>query len=306
MNNVCNYKIRLPADWVTGDVWERALRNAGSPCAEGINSVAFVFPSGCKIMVDAGVRVLSLVNQLAHLGRQVVLYFEAGWDGVMGYFDRLGFFDLLHPAIKTIPARPPESGAAFFGGSNPGVVEFLRICPSQRDRIIPSQLTSALVNACQNRRDCSTLEIAAYTLFAELIGNIYDHSATEIDGYAALQMYRRGGKVIVVVSDSGAGMLETLRPALSGTSLADASDADLIVHMLNHGISRFGSGRGCGLQQCARHALKYGAELTLRLPTSSLRLVPSANGYEATGFATSGLPLLKGTHVAFKFRLDNQ
>jgi len=256
-------------------------------------------------MVDAGIRLLSLMNQLAHAGQQVLLQFEQGSEEVSSYLNRIGFFDLLHPSVTTSPSRPSESAAAFFAGTNPGVVELSRICPTERDHSIPSQLANAIEQACSERSDCATLGLAAFTLFAELVGNIYEHSGTQIDGYAALQLYRNGGSVIAVVSDSGNGILETLRPSLAGTALATYADADLVIHMLNRGISRFGAGRGCGLHQCARHALKYGAELTLRLPNSSLRLVPSGNGYQATGYTMTELPHLRGTHIAFKFQLGS-
>ena len=86
------------------------------------------------------------------------------------------------------------------------------------------------------------LEGAAWTIFAELIDNVFSHSQTQLDGYAVLQprtlfglpipvFYRqqflpsqlihpnheyRGGKMLqVAVSDSGLGIMETLRPALN-------------------------------------------------------------------------------------------
>lgn len=38
-------------------------------------------------------------------------------------------------------------------------------------------------------------------------------SRTELDGYAALQIYSKGNCLSVAVSDSGLGIMETLRPA---------------------------------------------------------------------------------------------
>jgi len=44
---------------------------------------------------------------------------------------------------------------------------------------------------------------AAWTIFTELIDNVFSHSQTPLDGYAALQVYARGNIVKVAVSDSG-------------------------------------------------------------------------------------------------------
>jgi hypothetical protein len=44
-------------------------------------------------MIDAIVRLLSLLNQLEHCSRRVILAFDDGMDWVMGYLNRIGFFD---------------------------------------------------------------------------------------------------------------------------------------------------------------------------------------------------------------------
>ncbi len=301
---MATFRLELPENWVRADAMERALLRAGEPHAIAYDSALFLLPVGCKVMIDAGTRLLSLANQLAHRGRQVTLEFVEGEDGVMGYLNRLGFFDLLHPSIKTIPDPPAEST---YKGSNPSVVEFLPISPLEQDRSIPQRLEHALEGACRGRTDISTLGHAAYTVFAELIDNIFVHSETEVDGYAALQVYPRGGRVLVAVSDSGRGILATIRPALQDTPLELLSDPELIVHMFNTGISRDGAECGCGLHRCAENALKYRAKLFLRLPTSSLHLVPGGGVYRRRDMAyyQTDLPLLHGTHIAFEFQLDS-
>lgn len=256
--------------------------------------------------LDAGIRLLSLVNQLALQDKEVFLVFEGGHDGVMGYFDRLGFFQLLNPSVQTTPAAPAQSGATIHRGRNPGVVEFRQICLQQRVacRPIPGELTASLQTVCKTRPDCEALSTAAFTVLGELIDNIFEHSETTVDGYAALQVYPKVGHVMVAVSDSGHGILETLKPTLTGTD-SRLSDADLIVKMLNEGLSRHGKERGCGLQRAAEHALKYKAELTIRLANSYLRLVPSMSGvYDGVAYTLEDLPELAGTHISFKIHLD--
>lgn len=261
-------------------------------------------------MLDAGTRLLSLVNQLAHRGRGVSIEFAEGYAGAMGYLDRIGFFDHLYPSVEVDPELPSFSASANarYRGKNPGVVELRPISLAHRDRSIPRQLADALEGAYMSRRDHSTLGHAAFTMFAELIDNIIEHSDTEVDGYVALQVYPRGGTALIAVSDSGRGILDTIKPSLTDQRLRNLSDPELIVRMFNEGYSRYGKERGCGLRQCAEHALKYNADLYLRLPTSSLHLVPArAGGYQQRNIAycAKDLPLLWGTHIAFEFRLDN-
>jgi|InoplaM1PM_1038563.scaffolds.fasta_scaffold20534_1 hypothetical protein len=53
----------------------------------------FPFLQEQQAMIDAIVRLLSLLNQLEHCSRRVILAFDDGMDGVMGYLNRIGFFD---------------------------------------------------------------------------------------------------------------------------------------------------------------------------------------------------------------------
>ena len=223
------------------------------------------------------------------------------------YLDRLSFFEQLDPRIAVVPQPPAQSAGSRRRGSNRSLVEFRAIAPGYRDRDLPAELADAVEEACRARSDRTTLGHAAYTVFAELIDNIFEHSETQVDGYAALQVYRGGrdgGDVLVTVSDSGHGIIGTIRPALKDSSLQRLSDPELIVHMFNEGLSRHGDERGCGLHQCAEHALRYRARL--RLPTSGLELVPGDGRYDVPNVAyiQPDLPLLYGTHIAFEFRLD--
>ena len=304
------YQLRFTDGWVSSHHVARKMREMGEAHHENVEEIDITLGRGCGVLVDAGILLLSLVNQLAHTGRKVTLRFEDGHIGAMGYLDRLAFFELLHPTVKTIPHRPSTSASETYAGTNPNLVEFQRICPQNRDKTTPTLLADALENACKNRSDCQTLGHAAYTVFGELIDNIYEHSETQVDGYAALQVYRGGNNVLVAVSDSGKGLLETLRPSLVDSPHADLSDTDLIVRMLNDGLSRLEKEhpeRGAGLCQSAGHALKYRAELMLRLSTSSLRIVPdkySPQVYDGTAFCDNQLPFIQGTHFAFRFQLS--
>jgi hypothetical protein len=128
----------------------------------------------------------------------------------MGYLNRMGFFDHLHPDVEVLPGRPRYSAAAIHRGANSMLVEIARINKDARDPELPTRLTEVISQACKGRSDVDELKGAAWTIFAELIDNVFAHSATRLDGYAALQVYSGGNRLSVAVSDSGLGIIETL------------------------------------------------------------------------------------------------
>ena len=78
-------QILLPPYWVDASKLETAIRNGGQPHGHGVYEVVISFPSGCKLMIDAVIRLLSLANQLAFATCRVRLEFgegEIGRDGV--------------------------------------------------------------------------------------------------------------------------------------------------------------------------------------------------------------------------------
>jgi len=252
----------------------------------------------CKILIDAAVILLSFLNQQASIGRKIVIDFESEDSGVMGYFNRMGFFDHLHKKIKVLPARPLVSGAAIYRGYNKNIVEIAPIIPDVEDEDIASRLADALET--KNK----ALGKATFTIFGELIGNVLEHSSTKLTGFAALQTYKTGIKV--VVSDSGDGLLETLRPELP-KKYAKTPDIDLLIEAFETGLSRHGkkSGRGCGLAMCAKKAIKFRGNLEVRLATSRVNLVPSGTSYSPEAYCYENLQPIWGTHIAFDFRIDN-
>lgn len=302
--------IQFPARWVDANQFEIALENSAGPHASGVFDVVFKFPVGCKIMVDAAVRLLSLANQLEYTTRRVSLEFDEGEFGTMGYLNRMGFFDCLARGVEVEPDRPLLSSANRYRGLSDALVEIAAINPADQNvaKTTPGRLTDVLINACRRRADVRSLEKAAFTVFAELIGNVFEHSRTRLDGYAALQLYkgRRKGSLKVAVSDSGLGVFQTLRPALEkeDQALAALPDADLFIEVIRQGISRHGKGRGNGIKGSANEALKYRAQLDVRLPQSRIVLVPSHTGYKPDmAYCYGDLPLIWGTHLSFEFNL---
>src|ERR1700730_3384453 len=119
----------------------------------------------------------------------------------------MGFFDQLPLPIDVAPSRPAYSGAELYRGGNTGLVEIARINKDVRDQKLLTRLTEALMRSCGQRADATELEGAAWTIFAELIDNVFSHSQTPLDGYAALQSYQGGDRLTVAVSDSGLGIM---------------------------------------------------------------------------------------------------
>jgi hypothetical protein len=299
-------EINFPPYWIDASRLESAIRKGGEPHGSGVYGAVIRFPIGCKMMIDAAIRLFALANQLAYTMRRVRLEFAEGESGTMGYLNRMGFFDHLSEDVEVAPGRPQYSGATIFRGGNTGLVEIAQINKDSRDRNLPARLTKALLQSCGPRSDAAELDGAAWTIFCELIDNIFEHSETPLDGYAALQAYQGGDRLTVAVSDSGLGIMQTLRPALYATSprLVGLSDLDLLVEVFREGLSRHGADRGCGLKGSAAKAMKFNADLDVRLPNLRVLLKPAQNGYSAsTARCSDRLPLVWGTHIAFCFRL---
>jgi hypothetical protein len=164
------------------------------------------------------------------------------------------------------------------------------------------------MRSCGSRADAAELEEAAWTIFCELIDNVFSHSKTPLDGYASLQVYPGGNRLMVAVSDSGLGIMETLRPSLKSEfpKFADLGDLQLLVEVFREGLSRHGRDRGCGLKGSAAKAIKFKADLDVRLPTQRVLLTPAQGAYKAnTAYCYDQLPLVWGTHIGFGFKLTS-
>lgn len=293
--------IVLPSGWVGVREFESALGLA-NPLQSSEMSVRFDVPTDARVKVDAAVRMLCVANQMQSFGKSVALDFSPTESPAFGYLERMGFFPLLHPSIAVKPRRPDGSVADRHRGRNDSLVEFARIRVGEHHDL-PRRLEHALLSSIRQRARRDQLGRAAFTLFAELIGNVIQHSRSDLDGYAVLQVYRNGSAV-VAVSDSGLGLFETLKPALPQhyPKLVGLSDADLLVEIFRNGVSQHGRSQGLGLKRCAECALEFGANLEVRLPMSNVRLQAKRGIYRPV--AEDSMPLMMGTHIAFDFRLD--
>jgi hypothetical protein len=300
------HTITFPGQWIAADQFEQALHQTSTHSFFQSTGVRFRFLPSCKMMVDAAVRLLSLANQLADEGVPVTMQFEDEQNGVMSYLNRANFFTLLSPQICVLPGRPDSSLAKRYYGYSKSLVEFEPVNPAYNEQIkdIPTKLVDALTTAIEGQSE--TFGNAMFTIFTELINNIYDHSQTILDGFAALQVYARGNRVQVVVSDSGVGLLETLRPKLLTQASKDLPDAELVRYLFRDELEWENAGKGQGLHTCARKALRYNGSADIRLATCRIQLQPSQGTYDsATMSYQSNLTPIKGTHVCFSFGLPN-
>lgn len=299
----------FPDKWANARQFEESLVRCGDALGGGFTSIVIRFPPKCALMIDVAMRLLSFCNQLILTTRRVRLEFATGDDGIMGYLDRMGFFDHLSTQVDVKPARPVFSGARTYRGANRGLVEIERFSSKvQPDPALVSRLADTVKRSCASRSDVDDISKAIFTIFGELVSNVIDHSNSHGDAFAALQTYPKGDRLSVAVSDSGVGIIESLRPGLQakGSNLAGLNDVDLLVGIFREGLSRFDDPkRGLGLHESARIAMRFKAELDVRLPRQRVLLRPADGQYRVqnTAYAQDELPLLWGTHIAFSLTL---
>jgi len=292
--------------WMDCNAFERSLASAGSPLDLDCPSVVFVVPEKCNILLDAAARFLALCNQLAHAERTVTIDFN-DCKSTLGYFDRIGFVDHLDNRVELLPQRPSVSRAHIYKGNSQAVVEFGGVDPETEDKELINQLTNRFV-----QQSDSNYEAAASTVFGELIGNISEHSNSPLQGFAALQKYGgRRNHIQTVVSDSGLGIVATLKPSLEEhypelhkMHNGDDFDMKLVTAVLTKGeISRFGSGRGLGFKSSREQAIKFDARLSVRQSSFSISF-EYVNGQLHDIEQQINLPTIHGTHLCFDFFID--
>lgn len=302
-----------PVQWVTADIFEDCLSQSGCFFANDADEYVIKFPKGSSILLNAIARILSLINQCAHRNKNVILEFHAKCSSTT-YLDRLGFFDNLDSRVIVLPDRPSESRAEKYKGNSEKLFEMSAVDPKRVDDQIPVKLTQVFT---ANSSD--DYYMAAFTVFSELVDNIEQHSESPFAGFAALQIYKgKKSHIQTVVSDSGHGVLNTLKPRLhehypdvhKSFDWSDKqSDIELLKKIFIEGhLSQFGSNpdgeaRGCGLNRSQNYAVKYNAEIIIRQETLELKLV-FKDGELFESHPKFDLPIIYGTQVCFDFFLN--
>ncbi|MDD2900397.1 MAG: ATP-binding protein, partial [Desulfuromonadaceae bacterium] len=266
----------------------------------------FCFAPYCELTVDAMTFLLSYMNQLCACNCNVSLAFDA--EHTINQFEQDGFFKYLSPAVTVFHAGSVfVNGLPLAGILSDRIIKIVNISTDISDRTVPARLTDAILNTVKDKSFTKLFNIAAYTIIAELVDNILQHSSTKIDGFAGVEI-SNGGKIIrIAISDSGTGILQTLRPALITElpKLNRLKDIELLIEVFRKGVSCHGQGRGCGLKTSADWAIKFDATLEIRLSNTRIALFPDNGKYELNNPIrfVDLLPIL-GTHICFTFNLD--
>lgn len=291
--------------WLTAGDFERALLKH-SPLNSPHRAVVFMLRGGGKPMLDFIARLLAFCNQLVLRGKTVTLNFD-GSGSTVTYLNRVGFFGVLDRSIQVLPERPSGDLAKAFQGRNDGVIEFRLIEPEKPDQNIPLLLRNSFVSCAG-----ASYSQGAFTILAELFGNVMDHSESEAPGFACLQFYPRGGKIQAVISDNGRGIVGTLGPVVPqkypdvALKMAEAPHAgiELLKEVFKEGglSQKDDDGRGIGLKRSGDVAKKFKAKICVRQSDFELRVHHDHDGIQFTH--RLNLAYLQGTHICFEFKLD--
>ena len=209
-------QVGFPAGWLSEDEFEKSLVGNDFDAAD---LVRFVVPIGCKIMVNAAIKLLTLVNQLAGMGKNVTFQFDEKYAGTQGYLRRACFFEHLDTRVNVTPKVDVGERSAHFGGSD-NLVEIIAI---KSDELCVEELSNRLADTLISRA-CNKnvkgivlgkqrLKTVVETLFSELLDNVREHSGSKLPCFAVCQIYENN-VAHIAVSDSGIGILKTLRPKL--------------------------------------------------------------------------------------------
>jgi len=308
------YVLELSSNsWVDEETFESDLCNAGCLLSSSSSKCVIRFPEKCSILLVAGARLIALANQAVRSGKEIVLDFGK-CANTKHYLNRLGFFDHLNHAVSVLPFRPSKSKAIQYQGNSENLVEIASIDLDCFDYSLPEKLTKRFAHHAGQE-----YYQAAFTIFAELIGNVQEHSETPIPGFVALQLYKGKRRHIqTVISDSGLGIANTLKRNLERfypelfnklDLLSVEGDIYLVSHALTQGgLSQFGSNpdeaaRGLGLRKTQSYAEKYDAIVTVRQPNYELKLIYKNS--KLTGIKEKKeLARINGTQVCFDFFLN--
>jgi hypothetical protein len=308
-----NTELRIqltPHSWIDCNAFETALAEVASPLDSQETSIVFVIPKGCKLLLEAIARLMALSNQLAYNNKKVTLDFSQQFS-TLSYVNRLGFFDHLDKKINVLPSRPETSGAITYKHNSSTLFEFAAIDHLNPDESIPKRLKTVFVSVAGDK-----YAQAAFTVLSELFGNVRDHSESLIPGFIGLQFYENFSPphIQTVISDSGKGILGTLKPILAEKypeifqRIKDSEiefDIELLKWVFTEGrISQSDDeGRGLGLKSSSNAASKFNGTISVRQENCEVRFAYFNGSLKDFKFETN-LTRIYGTHICFDFKLD--
>lgn len=300
-------------DFSTGWIDDKAFENAVGKLAyhKDVIKVTFRFGIDCKFLLIALARFLALANQLIASGKDVVIDTTA-CPNTRTFFSRNGFFDYLSQNVMCLPDRPIISAADTYRDNSDTLVELGKIAHPTQNKELVIRLGDRFVE-----HSSDSYFLAAKTVFSELVGNVTDHSESQIPGLAGLQVYQPYKKpkhIQTIISDSGLGIATTLRTTLQKehpklyaqfAEISVENDIELVKKAFTSGeVSRFGKGRGLGFKSSREHASKEKVIIIIRQLTFSLSLEYSKGQLMNVSEDRELIPIA-GTHICFDFYVDN-
>jgi len=302
-------EISLNSTWLDATSLESNLKKYPEIWSVDVTNITFIFPD-CNFFISTLSRFLALVNQLAVLKGKVIELDFSKCKKAFTYLCRAGWFDLIDKSIKITPT-PIKQNDRY--GQSHKLMEFASIDAKDPDDSIPIHLKQVFI--AEVGKEYSSL---AFAFIAELFDNVREHANSSLDGFAALQVYRwNRTRIQTVISDSGEGIVATLRkvlatryPALEcgfSESLPD-SDALLVKYLFEKGnissaLNNEDESRGLGLKCSGDIAAKFNATICIRQENFELTLY-YRNNMLVRHNIFKDLVKLKGTHICFDFYIE--
>lgn len=254
--------VEFQKGWVDAEVFEFNLSGYNN-LFESNGKIRFVFTE-TKLLLDAIMRLLCLSNQLGQRGILICLDFR-NCINTFGYLDRLGFFKHLHDSVQIFPEKPKASLAEKYSKNSENLIEVFPICPKDIDNGDVLRISGVFKNSF-SEHEIQVLLPKLQMFVASLIDNVRQHGQSELVGYSALQIYnlinQNQKKIVLVIADNGAGLISTLRQALTYDRYRDLellfgensieNNKTLLAHVLNNGgitQKEDGSRGGLGLNE---------------------------------------------------------
>ncbi|WP_281948710.1 hypothetical protein [Vibrio parahaemolyticus] len=305
-----------PERWLSAYCFEKILLKQNFPTGYSKVDICFVIPEGVGFPLETIVRLLNVCNQLVDKGHKVQLEFANADCGLMGYCKYMRFFDNLDARIQVTPC---PTTVECEDADHPAVVK-MEVLNCKRDLTgLAERLAKSIRNGIElnpeielSDIDKNKLERLHRTIITELINNVQEHSETQLNGFATMQVY--GGKrprASLVICDSGLGVFNTLKASEEpeNAHYKHESCENIIKRIFDEGVTRKKhDDGGSGLQTCFNKALKMNSDITIRTDCNQFRLFKLADHNHPIDALkiNDNFMDIKGTFLCFEIPLVNK
>ena len=301
------FKSTKSSGWISGYDFEKILKEAKDTTYKNKKALTIVVQSRANAPLNTLIRLLNVCNQLDAEGVKVTLKFAGKTNNLLGYCHTIGLLDCLSDGVSLKYDKSLNQGLKRKSSGN-SYVAIHEISGNTLDKSLPTKLANKITDEIPDisDQDRANLNIQFFSLFSELTKNVSEHSETTLNGFAALQVYKRGQspRAEIVVCDSGIGLLESLKPSFESHNKAykDYDDLQLIQEMLTIGISsKPGDLGGNGLSTCFTQAKATNSDMHIRLSETYYHLhrVAEHDELQSALLVSTDLFVLNGTFISF-------